>query len=74
MMGLKQAPSSHKVAAMSKHPADGQHVVVQGNERLTGVMNEEQARQEAERLRKLQESQGKQQEGEQPRVVQNLYG
>jgi hypothetical protein len=74
MMGLKQAQMRHKVKTMSKHPADGKHVVVQGNERLTGVMTEEQARQEAERLRKIQEAQGQQQEGEQPRVVQNLYG
>jgi len=59
-----------------KHPDDGKFVVVQGSERMTGTMDESAAKQEAERLRKLQE--GKQQEGqppaEAPKVVQNLYG
>ena len=61
---------------MAKHQDDGKFVVVQGGQRLSDLLpNEQAAIQEANRLRKLQEGQGKQESNKEPvSVAQNLYG
>ena len=61
---------------MVKHPDDGKFVVVQGSQRISDLLpNEQAAIQEAQRLRKLQEAQGKPVENQAPpvEVKQNLY-
>lgn len=60
----------------SKHPSDGKFVVVQGGQRISDLHeSEQQAIAEADRLRKLAESQGAPKtESEPVKVVKNLYG
>ncbi len=59
-----------------KHPDDGKFVVVQGGQRISDLLpNEQEAIQEAVRLRKLQEGKGTQEKQEAAiEVKQNLYG
>jgi hypothetical protein len=61
----------------AKHPDDGKFVVVQGGQRISDLLpNEQAAIQEATRLRQLQEGRDKAQEHTSPpvEVKQNLYG
>lgn len=60
-----------------KHPDDGKFVVVQGGQRISDLLpNEQEAIQEANRLRKLSETRAQAQETQAPpvEVKQNLYG
>ncbi len=59
-----------------KHQDDGKFVVVQGGQRISDLQpNEQAAIQEANRLRKMQESQGRQENKPAPvEIKQNLYG
>jgi hypothetical protein len=59
-----------------KHPADETYVVVQGAQRLSDLLpNEQEAIKEANRQRKLQEGKRKLTDAEPPiEVKQNLYG
>ena len=60
-----------------KHPDDGKFVVVQGGQRISDLLpNEQAAIQEAQRLRKLNEAKGKEEDRVEPpiEVKQNLYG
>ena len=55
------------------NPADGKFVVIQGGQRVTGVMEEQQAIEEAKRRTKLAEAQGS--PNPQPaEVKRNLFG
>ena len=58
-----------------KHPDDGKFVVVQGGKRVSDLKNTQQeAQQEADRLKKLNETQGSRAQQPPPQVKQNLYG
>lgn len=63
---------------MSTHPDDGKFVVVQGGQRVSGQLHENQkaAQAEAEAAQKKQPVvEGQSSEGKEPvKVVQNLYG
>ncbi len=60
---------------MKSHKDDGKFVVVQGGQRISDLHESEQtAIAEAERLRKLAESQGSKAESQPVKVVKNLYG
>ena len=62
---------------MNTHPADGKYVVVQGGKRVSGDLHDtqQQALTEAEKLKKLRESQGQASQVQPPvEVKQNLFG
>lgn len=55
------------------NPADGKYVVIQGGQRVTGPLEQQQALAEAERRKKLSEAQGS--PASPPvEVKQNLFG
>jgi hypothetical protein len=57
------------------NPADGKFVVVQGGQRVTGPMeNQQQAQAEADRRNKLNEGTGQVKETAPAQVKQNLFG
>jgi hypothetical protein len=57
------------------NPADGKQVVIQGGQRVTGALNQQEAAEEAARRNKLNESAGKPvPEGQKAVVKTNLFG
>jgi len=58
------------------NPADGQYVVIQNNQRVTGtVPTQEQAQREADQRNRVLESSGQPvKEGQRAAVKQNLFG
>jgi hypothetical protein len=57
------------------NPADGQKVVIQNGQRVTGALSEQEAQAEAARRNKLAESSGQPvPEGQGAQVKTNLFG
>lgn len=61
---------------MAKHPDDGKFVVVQGGQRVSGQLHENQgaAQSEADTAKKQRPVTESDQKPEEPKVTQNLYG
>lgn len=63
------------MANEATNPTDGQYVVVEGGQRVTGIMSKEQAEAAAAKRNQLAESSGQQvPENRRAQVKQNLCG
>jgi hypothetical protein len=73
--GLSSIMPTKNIMENPNNPADGKQVVIQGGQRVTGALSQQEAEAEVARRAKLMESSGKpMEEDKRPLIKTNLFG